>query len=189
MSDNYYLDKNKKSLNGWIYIFLLFLSFIWISLYPATNSLVYTYYLGFGNLFNFSNPNFSFFVIQIIFQALIGWISFEIIFYIYRIVLSFRVYSFIVPSEALKAESRTFFVYRNLFYGVFVNLCFIYPFLYSYLGLINLVVSMTVLLLFSKHLSEKYGESIIGHFVFKNFCYPIFIYEAIVLILQIMGVA
>lgn len=187
MADNYTLQKSKKK-SGWIYILLLFLSFVWLTFYPTTNSLIGTYMGNYGNLFSSANPNGDFIIISVLTDAFMYTILFEIAFYLYRIILSFKVYSFIVPNDVFKNECRTYFIYRNLFVGVFLNICFLFPYLYIYDDFIRILVSMPLLIVFSKHLTTTYGESIIGHFVFKNFCYPIFVYEAFVILLQIMGV-
>ncbi len=188
MAENYFLDNKQKVVNPWVYIFLLFISFVWVSLYPATSTLVSTLTLSFGNMLDFSNPNAVYAFGMILFQALIGTLMFELIFYLYRFVLAFKVYSFIVPSANLKNESRIFFIYRNLIYGVFVNLCFFFPFLSTYLGFFNLIISFAMLIVYARHLSVKYSEPIIGHFVFQTFCYPIFVYEALVIFFQVVGV-
>lgn len=188
MAETYYFEPKKKELSGWVYMLFLFLSFVWIVIYPVTNSLSYNFTLNFGNLFDASNPNASYIIFLVIFEALIGLIAFELVFYLYRFILSFKVYSFLVPPNRLKIESRVFFIYRNLIYGIFINLCFLYPFLYSYAGFIDILVSFVVLLVYAKHITARYSEPIVGHFVFKCFCYPFFVYEAIVLLLRVLGV-
>lgn len=181
-------DNKKKHMNGWIYVILLFISFIWISLYPATNSLEGSFIFGYGNLLNFSNPNFAIICMMIITEALLDWLMFEVLFYFYRYILTFKIYSFIVPLEDLKIESRLFFIYRNIFYGVFVNLCFLFPYLYEFASLVNLVITMIALIAFSKNIVKKYSEPIVAHFVFKNFCYPVFVYEALTVLIAIVEV-
>ena len=171
-----------------LYIFLLFLSFIWISLYPSVNILTDNFHFGYGNLFDTNSSNFSYIMIMILSESLFYWIAFEFVFYLYRYVLAFKVYSFIVPAHKLKDESRIYFIYRNVFYGLFINICFIYPYLYMYSQFVNLVVTLIILIVYAKHLERTYGEPVIGHFVFKNFCFPVFVYEALVLISALLEV-
>lgn len=167
----------KPRRNSWIYIIGLILSFVWLEFYPSTLAFMYTFEYGFGNMFSSAN---SLAVIEnVIFEGLISWVSFEIVFWIYRWVLSFKIYSFIVPLDSLKAESRLYFIIRNVFLGLVYNLCFIMPYLYSFSMFFDLLITMIVMICYAKHLNLIYGESIIGHFVFKNFCYPIIFYEAI----------
>lgn len=187
MADNYYL-KREKPVNQWLYIFILFLSFVLVSIYPVTNSLVYTFELGYGNMLDSSNPNFTYVLSSIFIDALYSIVIFEIVFYIYRFVLAFKIYSFVVPNDMLKVESRMFYFYKNIIYGFVLLLCFAFPYLYMYAEFFNLVITFTMLILYAKRLNKKYSEPVIGHFVFKNFCFPIFVYEAIVLIIRVMGV-
>lgn len=187
MADNHYFAKSRP-INQWLYIFILYLSFIIVAIYPVTNSLVYTFELGYGNLMDSTNPNFSFILSSIFLDALYSIVIFEIVFYIYRFVLAFKIYSFVVPNDMLKVESRMFYFYKNIIYGFLLLLCFEFPFLYIYSELFNLIVTFTMLILYAKRLNKKYSEPVIGHFVFKNFCYPIFVYEAIVLLIKVVGV-
>lgn len=188
MAENYFFEKKTEAKNGWIYIFVLFASFIWTSLYSATSALTSEFYFNFGNLLNASSPNFSSIVLVVCTDALVGLLAFELIFYLYRFILQFKIYSFIVPSDRLKNESRIFYICRNIFYGLFVNLCFICPYLYIYAPLMSLITTFVMLIIYANHLNKTYAEPIIGHFVFKNFCYPIFVYQAIMLIIDIIEV-
>lgn len=167
----------KPRSNNWIYIIGLILSFVWLEFYPSTLSFMYTFEYGFGDMF--SSVNLLAVIESVIFEGLISWVSFEIVFWIYRWVLSFKIYSFIVPLDSLKAESRLYFIIRNVFLGLVYNLCFIMPYLYSFSMFFDILITMIVMICYAKHLNLIYGESIIGHFVFKNFCYPIIFYEAI----------
>ena len=178
----------EKKHSTWIYKFLLFLSLIWISIYPSISAVSSDFYFNYGNIISASSANFSYVIAMILTEALMSWIFFEIIFYLYRLVLSFRVYSFVVPMDKLKTESRTFFIYRNIFYGLFLNLCFLFPYLFAYAEFINVVVTLAFTILYSNYLNKTYGEPVIGHFVFKNFCYPLFFYEALMLLSSVMEV-
>lgn len=190
MTDNYTLnfEPRKKHMNGWIYVFLLYLSFVWISFYPAATSLTGSFMFGFGNLLDAKNSNFSLAIAMVISDATLSWLMFELLFYIYRYVLTFKIYTFIVPLNSLKIESRIFFIYRNIFYGIFLNLCFLFPYFYAFASFVNLTITMITLIAFSKSLVKNYSEPIIAHFVFKNFCYPIFVYEALTVIIAILEV-
>lgn len=174
--ENIMYDKKPRK-NSWIYLFGLFLSFVWLEFYPSTLSMMYSFEYGFGNMF--SNVNTLGVLETVIFEALISWAAFEIVFWIYRWVISFKIYSFIVPLDSLKAESRLYFIFRNVFLGLIYNLCFIVPYLYSFSVLFDLLITMIVMIFYAKHLNSAYSESIVGHFVYKNFCYPIIVYEAI----------
>ncbi len=167
----------KSRRNSWIYLLGLFLSCVWLEFYPSTLSFMYSFEYGFGNMF--SNVNLMTVIENVIFEALISWAAFEIVFWFYRWILSFKIYSFIVPMDSFKAESRLYFIIRNVILGLIYNLCFIMPYLYSFSVFFDLLITMIVMIFYAKHLNAVYAESIVGHFVFKNFCYPIIFYEAV----------
>ena len=172
--ENFMYDKKPRQ-NRFLYIALLILSFVWLELYPSTLSFVYSFEYGYGDVFG--NENLLVALSTVFTNAIISWISFEILFWIYRYVLSFKIYSFIVPMNSLKAETRMYFIFRNVFLGLVCNLSFLFPYLYMYEPFFDLLITMIVMVFYAKHLNVVYSDSIVGHFVFKNFCYPIFIYE------------
>lgn len=190
MTENYLFGnpERKKSSNGWLVIVLLILSFVWTSLFTTASSLTNLLYWNFGDLLDFNSVNFGSVLTMVFAEAISYWIVFEIVFYLYRYVLQFKIYSFIIPKERLKIESRTYFIYRNVFYGLFLNLCFLFPYLYIFAPVVSLIATFATLILYSVHLNKTYAEPIIGHFVFKNFCFPIFVYQAIVLFIDIIEV-
>ena len=180
----YYGKKTRQ--NSWMYIVCLILSFMWLSLYPTLTALVDTPDVGYGNILNSSLM--TVFATSVVTEAVISWIIFELFFWIYRYILSFKIYSFVVPLDSFKAETRLYFIIRNVFLGVVYNLCFLFPYLFAFKTLFDLLVTLVVLMFYAKHLNAVYGESIVGHFVFKNFCYPIFIYEGIEILIAIWTV-
>lgn len=190
MTENYLFGnpERKKSSNGWLVIVLLILSFVWTSFFTTASSLTNLLYWNFGDLLDFNSVNFGSVLTMVFAEAISYWIVFEIVFYLYRYVLQFKIYSFIIPKERLKIESRTYFIYRNVFYGLFLNLCFLFPYLYIFAPVVSLIATFATLILYSVHLNKTYAEPIIGHFVFKNFCFPIFVYQAIVLFIDIIEV-
>lgn len=189
MADSYIFDKpTEKPQRKWLIIALLFISFIWTSLFTATSSLTGTLYFNFGNMLDSNSSNFSSIVFIILSEAILSYVAFEFVFFLYRYVLQFKVYSFIVPLDRLKTESRVFYIYRNVFYGLFLNLCFLYPYLYSFAPLISVASTFILLIFYANHLNKTYAEPIIGHFVYKNFCFPLFVYQAIILLFDIFEV-
>ncbi len=182
IQDNFMYDKKPRQ-NTWIYKALLFLSFVWLELYPSSLSLVYSFEFGYGDIF--ASLNLTSVFGAVLANALISWAGFEILFWLYRFVLSHKIYSFIVPMDSLRAETRLYFIFRNVLLGLVCNLCFLFPYLYIFEPFFDLVITMIVLIFYAKHLNAVYAETIVGHFVFKNFCYPIFIYEVIDIIFGI----
>ena len=178
----------QKKQRTWVYKLLLFISFVWVSIYPSITGLSSDFFFNYGNILDASSANFSYALSMVLVEALLAWAMFEVVFYLYRLVLSFKVYSFVVPLEKLKIESRTFFIYRNIFYGLFLNLCFMFPYLFVYSEFMNLIITLAVTIFYACYLNKTYAEPIIGHFVFKNFCYPLFFYEALVVLSSVMEV-
>lgn len=167
---------------------LLYFSFIWVGLYPALSSIYSNFYYSFGNVLDSASSVFSSVIVYVIVQAFVSWICLELIFMVYRFILSFKIYSFVLPSHKLKDEMRMFFIYRNVFLGLFLNICFIFPYLYALLGLIDLLVTMITFLCFAAHINKTYSEPLIGHFVFKSFITPVVIYEILVVVINFLEV-
>ncbi len=185
MNNQYFKPQAKPSK---LIIFLLFLSFMWVTAYTSLSSLVYDFYYNYGNVFDSASPIFSNAVFYWLITGTFSWLWVEVIFIIYRFILSFRIYSFIVPPYKLKDEMRTFFIYRNLMYGLFLNLCFILPYFYSLSILVELVITMTTCFCFARHISKKYSETLIAHFVYKCFITPVLFFETISVFLHFLGV-
>ena len=177
MGQEHIIYAKKPRQNSKMYIVFLVVSFVWLSIYPACTMFIDSFTYGFGDVL--SQANLSIVIANVLVEAIAAWIGFEFLFWIYRWFLSFKIYSFVVPMDSFKAETRLYFVYRNLFLGVIYNLCFVMPYLFAYSVFFDLLITMIVLICYAKHLNANYSDTIIGHFVFKNFCYPIFIYEAI----------
>ncbi len=188
MADYYTKQENEVSSYRWVYKLLLYVSFVWVSVYPVATSLSSSYfYYGYGNLFDVSSEYFISNLFTVLIYALIEWIVFELVFYFYRYFLSFKIYTFVVPLSKFRIECRVFYTYRNLIYGIFVNLCFLYPFLSSYLLFFSIVSSILLLIFFAYYISKKYSEPIISHFVFKNFALPLFVFEGIIILFHLWG--
>lgn len=188
MTENYLFKEQKKASHGGLVMLLLFISFVWMSLYNASISLAGDLYWNYGNLLNFESGTIGNFTIILLAETLFNWFVFEIVFMLYRFVLQYKIYSFIVPVENLKVESRTFFIYRNIFYGLLLNLSFLFPYLHIFDPVFSLLTTFATLIAYSIHLNKVYAEPIIGHFVFKNFCFPVFIYQAVILLIDVIGV-
>lgn len=169
-------------------IFLLILSFVWISIYPATSAIVYDFSFNYGNVFDGTSLIFSSALINIFVNAIVSWVWLELIFMIYRFILNFKIYSFVLPVDKLKNEMRTFFIYRNLIFGLFLNICFMFPYVHTLAPLIDLIVTFSTFIYFASHIKKTYSEPIIGHFVFKAFITPVIIYETLAVFINFLEV-
>jgi len=174
---NYSMSHNKSSEGG--YVFLLYLSFVWLSFFTSTNSIVWNLTLGYGQLFDFNSGNLFYEVFNILVYAAIELAALEVLFWIYRHILSYRVYTFVVPTDKIRKEFRAYYIIRNIVFGVLVNLCYLYPILYNLYDLFKIVTTLFIIVLFAYNIQKKYSEPIIAHFVFRNFYKPLFIYELI----------
>ena len=186
--DNNNIELPRTKQRQWPYLLILYVSFVWIVLYPTAITWTDSFVFSYGNMFDISSENFNFIIFSFLLNGLMEFIGFELIFWIYRLILSFKIYSFIVPADRLKVESRLYFIMRNVFYGLFVNLCFFHPYLYNYVGFADIVITLVMVIFFVRHLCKTYSEPIVSHFVFKYFCYPIFIFEGLSIFVSIMGV-
>lgn len=176
----------KPRRNSIVYSVCLVLSFLWLSIYPTFLGFIGSFQYGFGNVL--SHENTSIVIATVLAETIGSWIGFEILFWVYRWILSFKIYSFIVPMDSLKAETRLYFIYRNVLLGIIYNLCFLMPYLYAFSTFFDLIVTLIVIICYAKQLNERYAETIVGHFVFKNFCYPIFVYTAIEVLCSVLVV-
>ena len=114
MTENYLFNKRqeKPQRNGLIMV-LLFLSFVWISLFTATSSYTNALYFNFGNILDTTSQNFSTMVFIIISEATIGLLGFEFIFFIYRKILQSIRLLFLLTDLKRKAE---FFIFIGIFF-------------------------------------------------------------------------
>lgn len=183
----YEIGKKKKTAS-WVYKLILFISFVWLSLYSAISTSFNSFFFSFGNAFDLGSTTFSTIAVSILIESLLSWAIFEILLWIYRTILSFKIYSFIVPADDLKKECRMFFAIRNVLLGIFVNLSFFFPYLYELLNFVDLILIVGLLIVFAVNIQRKYSEPIISHFVFKCFCLPVFVYECLILLFAVMGV-
>lgn len=187
--DSLSVTKTKRSESGGIvFILLLILSFFWINIYPTFGSVIYSFELGYGNVLNTASGNLSYLIFSTLLQGIIAWLAFEIVFWIYREVLSFKIYSFVMPLQKFKIESRLFYFYRNILVGIFINLSFFFPYLYIFSPLFSIIITLAMILIYAKHIKNKYSESIIGHFVFKTYIVPLFVFEIISVFIQVWGI-
>ncbi len=181
-------QRGKTPLNGWLYIFVLFLSFVWCSCYTVETSLSGYIFTSPGKLFQFSSMNFYYEIALILAISVIYVTIFELAFYVYRFMISFKVYSFIIPLERLKADARMVYAFRNLLYGIFMNLCFLFPFLESYAMFASLLFTMIMMIDYAITINKVYAEPLIAHFVFKTFMYPVFLFEILTMLFNVGGI-
>lgn len=175
--------KQEQPLSSWIYKLILYFSFVWLMIYEAESSISSNFYFNDGKVFDLASGNFFLEVIVLFAQALLFWLVFEVVFWLYKGIISYKVYAFVIPLERFKADSRLYYALRNFIYGLILNLCFLFPYLYNYSLLFNMVITLGVFMVFVRHIYKNYSEPIVAHFVFKTFSFPIFCYEALSVII------
>ena len=193
MSSNFDIDKifrerGTKPLNSYVYIFVLLISFAWCSCYSVENTLSPYLFTTYGKIFQFGSQNFLYEMVILLSVSVIYTLAFELIFYFYRYVIAFRVYSYIIPVDRFKADARLTYALRNFFFGIFTNLCFLYPYLQTFEIFVGLFFTMLTLILLALRINKTYGEPLVAHFVFKTFMYPIFLYEIVTMIFTLGGI-
>lgn len=155
---------------------LVFLSFVWLNLYSNSQARATTL-LSIGNGWLFWG----------IVTSLVNYLIFELLFAVYRFLIGFSVYSFMIPRRVLVDRFRIWFVIRNLLLGVFYNLRFFAPYISVYLCVLELIFNFMFIIGMYFSLAKNYVEPLVGQFVFKSLTIPMFIYEAIRVIILVVN--
>jgi len=184
MQVNQLLYKNQRSAFSRIVLpILVLLSFVWLNLYSTLTGLnSVSLDIGvYGSLATYLG-------VSVFFAGLLDYIVFEILFFIYRLVLGFSIYSFMIPKNVLLDKFRIWYLVRNLLLGVIFNLRFLYPFFGTYICIFELILNMLLVIVLYFDLSKNYVEPLVGQFVFKTLAWPVFIYEIYIVIRLMAGV-
>ncbi len=161
--------------------FVLIISFMWLGFYQALLAFnAYPLELLTGSIS-------SSFILEIVLTGLIYYIGFEILFWVYRFAIGFSLYSFVVPSQAVKDGLRWWIIVRNLIMGGLYFLCIWLPYIYSYLAIVDLLCLFFVFVMFTLTQLKKYAEPMIYPFVYKSLMLPFIIYEFLNATVQVVG--
>ena len=93
-----------------------------------------------------------------------------------------------IPKTVLTDNFRKLYIVRNLILGLIFNLRFVYPFINTYLCVIELIMNVLFLLGLFYSLKKQYIEPLVAQYVFKTLSLPIILYEAYILITLMLGV-
>lgn len=179
------IDNAKQKAGVWAKILPIFvlISFIWLHLYSTTADL---------NVLNIHSTGFksieAYSIMSILMSGLFDYLIFELVFFLYKFILGFSIYSFIVPRDILNFRFRFWFIIRNIILGLIFNLRFFYPYIGTYLCVFELTLNMALLIWFYFDIKRDYVEPLVGQFVFKTLSVPFVIYEVIVVISMMVGV-
>ncbi len=175
--NNIYIH-GKKSILSSILPLLVFLSFIWLNLYTSVASVTEIALL----------QGDTYLVFGIILKGVLDYFVFEILFYIYRFLIGFSIYSFMIPKNVMKDKFRLWYLIRNVILGFLFNLRFFFPYLTVYLCIFELSFNFLFIFGLYFHLEKSYVEPLVGQFVFKTLAFPVIIYEIYRVVLLMVGV-
>ncbi|MBQ7578984.1 MAG: hypothetical protein IJT25_00410 [Clostridia bacterium] len=157
--------------------FVFVLSFMWLNLFSEI--------LIFNNIVVSTNILVTF-ILELFISGAVSCVFCVIIFWLYRIVLNFSIYSLIVPSMAIKDNLKWYFIIRNVIMGALYLLCFYLPYIYNYLVIADIIITFVVFLLFAKRCAKLYADEVVSPFVFRALMMPLIIYEFAILIFDYM---
>lgn len=176
-ANNIYIH-GKKSVLSSILPLLVFLSFIWLNLYTSVASVTEIALL----------QGDTYLVFGIILKGVLDYFIFEILFYIYRFLIGFSIYSFMIPKNVMKDKFRLWYLIQNVILGFLYNLRFFFPYFTVYLCIFELCFNFLFIFGLYFHLEKSYVEPLVGQFVFKTLAFPVIIYEIYRVVLLMVGV-
>ena len=174
---NTYIHGQKSILSNFLPL-LVFLSFIWLNLYTSVASVTEIALL----------QGDSYLVFGIILRGVLDYLVFEFLFYIYRFLIGFSIYSFMIPKNVMKDKFRLWYLIRNLILGFLFNLRFFFPYISYYLSIFELSFNFLFIFGLYFHLEKSYVEPLVGQFVFKTLAFPVIIYEICKVVALMVGV-
>lgn len=162
---------------------LLFISFVWLDLYAKLGGLnsVFYPYKEYGSLS-------SYLILSVLIYSVADYVIFELCFMLYRLFLSFSIYSFMIPKIVLLDNFRKCYIFRNIILGVVFNLRFLFPYINTYLCVVELIGNFLFIFCLFLSLKKKYVEPLVAHYVFKTLTIPVVLYEAYILVTLMVGV-
>ena len=151
---------------------ILFVSFIWLNFYDTTTE-INNFALSFGSIESVPVV----FGISIILYSFMDYIIFELFFFIYRFFMGFSIYSFMIPKYVLIDKFRIWYIIRNVLLGILFNLRFFFPYIITYLSIIEMICNFALIICLYYDLQKQYIEPLVGQFVFKTLALPVVLYE------------
>lgn len=126
------------------------------------------------------------FVINVILYGGISLILCEILLWVYRSVLGFSLYTFIIPAQAVIDGTKWAIVVRNIVMGALNLLSVFVIVLRPLLEIIDTIVIFSVFAVFALKSQKKYVEPIVQPFVFKGLMMPIVIYTFLIAAIRVV---
>ncbi len=170
---------SKPSLLGRFLPIMLIVSFIFANFYTATQSVALEFLASYGSMYSL------FFIIYLVFLALFDYLIFTLVLWLYRSVMAFRPYFYLVKTQTFNEHFKFWYFVRNVLYGALSCILFACPYLHMYFPIISLLLTFLVIVLTYVSLN-KHIDIMFKHMYFKLLMYPWFIFEAVTIIINII---
>ena len=178
ISRNNLIYKGQPSVLGRFLPLMLIVSFAFANFYSATQAMI-------PELYAVSSAAHSwFFVLYLIFMAVIDYVILLGVLWVYRTILGHRPYFYLVKTQTFNEHFKFWYFVKNVLYGLVSCILFVCPYLHIYLPVINLILTFGVIL-FSYISLSKQIDIMFKHMYFKLLMYPWFIFEIINIVITI----
>lgn len=179
-------EKERNSTMGRILPFLLFVSFVFVSFFDSYSSFSHTVYAA-------SNVKSLLFgtddlLLVMIFNGLVQFAIFELLFFLYRQIVRITVIGYSLPVEAIKNTGRFYMVLSNILLGAVLNLRFLFPAITVFEELFEIVITVSMFVLFMLSIMRRYVHDIAKGQAFSVLVVPYLLFEGIYVIRLAVGV-
>lgn len=158
--------------------FVFVLSFMWLDLFSEL--LVF-------NATTISTDITLTFITELLISGALSALFCAVIFWCYKLVLGFSLYTLLIPAFAIKDGLKWHFIIRNIIMGAFYLLCIYFPYIYNYLAVLDAIIIFMVFMMFSKRCVKLYVDKVVAPFAFKALMTPLIIYEFAILLINYAG--
>ena len=154
------------------------LSFMWLELFSSL--------LAF-NAVSIKTDVYTTFIIELLISGAFSAVLCAALFWIYRLLLHFSLYSLLIPDFAIKDSLKWHFIVRNIVMGALYFLCIYCPYIYNFLPAIDALIIFIVFFLHATRLCRLYVDKIVVPYAFRALLRPLIIYEFAILVINYMG--
>ena len=158
--------------------FVFVLSFMWLDLFSQL--------LAF-NATTIETDRVVTFITELFIFGALSAIVCAVIFWCYKLVLGFSLYTLLIPAYAIKDGLKWHFIIRNIIMGGLYMLCIYFPFIYIYLAAIDAIIIFVVFMLFARRCARLYSDRLVMPYVFRALMTPLIIYEFALLLINYVG--
>lgn len=171
--------KNSPSLLGKFLPYMLFAAFMLLHIYPAVEAM--------GFLATSVAPNLypKFIILWLLLNSAISYLVMKFILWIFRLILQRKPYFYLINETTFNETFKFWYFIRTLIFAVFVNLQMFFPYIEIFSPIIGILLSYLLVLGVYLTVSKKI-DLIFKHLYFRMLMYPLFIYQAIGLIIGLL---